>query len=56
LVEVLASCTIGKDGLVQSENKLKALITFRYIMEILLCNDLLTENSEPTEEDLIKED
>ena len=46
LVEVLASCTIGKEGLLQSENKLKALITFTYIMELLLEEDNLTKNEE----------
>ena len=44
LIEVLASCTIGKDGLLHSENILKQLITFRYIMELMLDEDLLTTN------------
>ena len=44
LIEVLASCTIGKDGLLHSENILKQLITFRYIMELMLNEDLLTTN------------
>lgn len=38
-VEVCAACSIGKEGLLSSENKLKAQITFKYIMELLLCKD-----------------
>ena len=46
LVEILASCTIGKEGLLHAENKLKSLITFRYIMELLLQPDTFTVNRE----------
>lgn len=46
LIEILASCTIGKEGLLHAENKLKSLITFRYIMELLLQPDGFTVNCE----------
>ncbi|CAD8111133.1 unnamed protein product [Paramecium sonneborni] len=46
-IEVCAQCTIGKEGLLSSENKLKAQITFKYVMELLLEKDEFSELIEP---------
>lgn len=50
-IQVCAACTIGKEGLLSSENKLKAQLTFKYIMELLLADDLFTNNVQQVEED-----
>lgn len=38
-IEVCAACTIGKEGLLSAENKLKETLTFKYLMELLLEED-----------------
>ena len=46
LIELLAICTTGKDGMLQGETKLKQLIVSKYIFEILLQPDTFTKNDQ----------
>ena len=55
LIELLACCTIGKDGLLQGETKLKQLIVTKYIFEILLQPDNFTVNDAHKNPELLNE-
>ena len=39
LIEVLYNCTIGKEGMLQNETRLRSLISLKYSLEILKSPD-----------------
>lgn len=46
LIEVLFTCSIGKEGMLQNESRLRTIIPLKYALEILSVPDEFSDNDQ----------
>ena len=51
LLEVLYNCTIGKEGMLQNETRLRSIISLKYALEVLTAPDKFLKQGYENEED-----